>query len=308
MRTLGLACTLALCACSSGNTIGSGGQGTVQVFIVPEASITNGISAGTGPEDIADGWKVEYTKYLVTVGNFRARSTQTGDAIGDSTVYVLDLRNAPAGGYVISTFGGVAATRFDKVGEDMPAAKAGAKGLAPTSDADVAMMIAKGYALYFEGTMTNDAGKSCSPTKPTECVEAKTIHFKWGFAMGTSFDDCASAQGDTGFAVPSGGAVQVKPTIHGDHWFFSDITQGAEVTVRYAQFIADSDLDHDGETTLDELAKVKSADVFPSAKYKLSGTVGGAPIATAFDFVKAQARTIHDFQGDGDCPTRSILQ
>jgi hypothetical protein len=308
LRILGLSCAIALLGCGSGSPISGTGTGRVQVFVVPESTITEGISAGTGLEDIADGWRVEYSKFLVTVGNFRATSTQAGTTIGDPSLYVLDLRNAPAGGYVFATFEGVSAVRFDKVGEDMPAAKPGVRGIAPTSDADVAMMVAKGYALYFEGTITSDTGKSCTPGKPTECVDAKSIRFKWGFAMGTSFDDCGSAQGDTGFAIPAGGAAQVKPTIHGDHWFFSDITQGAEVTTRYAQYVADCDLDHDGETTLEELSKVKSADVFPAAKYKLSGTVGGAPIPTALDFVKAQARTIHDFQGDGECPTRAILQ
>jgi hypothetical protein len=308
LRNILFSCAIAMAGCSSGSPISGNGTGRVQVFIVPESTITDGISPGGGAEEIADGWKVEYSKFLVTVGNFRASSTESGDSIGDPSVYVLDLRNAPAGGYVFADFGSAPAVRFDKVGEDMPAAKAGVRGIAPTSDADVAMMVAKGYALYFEGTITNDSGKSCNPTKPAECVDARSITFKWGFAMGTSFYDCGSAQGDTGFAVPKGGAVQVKPTIHGDHWFFSDISQGAEVTTRYAQYVADSDLDHDGETTLEELGKVKSADVFPAAKYKLSGTVGGAPIATALDFVKAQARTIHDFQGDGECPTRAILE
>jgi hypothetical protein len=294
---------LALLACSSS----SGGKGNVQVFIDPEASITEGVAAGDGDENMRDGWSVTYTRFLVTVGNFRARSSSTGHSVRDATIYVLDLKKAPPGGYVTFSARDLDAERYDKVGQDMPAAAPGARALPPTTDADVRLMIDKGYSIYVEGSLSKADGQSCVPGKPMDCVPAKTISFKWGFAMATSFDDC-EAQGVPGFAIPAGGTTQVKPTIHGDHWFFVDMTEGAEVTKRYAQYIADSDLDRDGETTLDELSRVRAADVFPSDKYRLSGAVGGVPIATALDYVKGQARTIHDFQGDGECPTRAILK
>ena len=38
----------------------------------------------------------------------------------------------------------------------------------------------------------------------------------------------------------------------------------------------------------------------------LAGALDG-PIETAYDFVLAQARTLGDFQGDGECPTRKAL-
>ncbi len=294
--------------CSGDDSNGTSSRGNVQVFVVAEETILSGLEPGTGGENISDGWKVEYSKFIVTIGNFRARSTITGKEIVDPTVYVLDLKTAPAAGYTTLDRRDVDAVRFDKVGEDMPPATAGAKRLGALSDVDLKMMIDNGYSLYFEGKMSKADGRSCTPGKPTECVDAKEVSFKWGFAMGTSFDDCASAQGDTGFVVPVGGTVQVKPTIHGDHWFFSDLTEGAEVTKRLAQYIADSDLNHDGETTLDELKTVKAADAFPTDEYKLSGCVGGAPITTAYEYVKCQARTLHDFQGDGECPTRAVLK
>ena len=37
------------------------------------------------------------------------------------------------------------------------------------------------------------------------------------------------------------------------------------------------------------------------------GSIDG-PIATAWDYVRSQARTIHDFQGDGECATRTVLK
>jgi hypothetical protein len=165
-------------------------------------------------------------------------------------------------------------------------------------------MIQNAYSIYFEGSIESPDGESCPPGGGA-CVPAPKVTFRWGLSAGTSYDDCATEDGFTGFAVPAGGAVQVKPTIHGDHWFFSNITAGAELTKRYAQYIADSDLDADGETTLDELKTVGAADVFPTSKYNLSGA---GSILTAYDYVIAQARTLGDFQGDGECPTRKPLQ
>ena len=106
-------------------------QGNAQVFVVPEASITDGLEPGDGGEQIKDGWRVEYTKFLITIGNFRARSTATGKELRDPTVWVLDLKSAPTSGYVTARFDEIDAVRFDKVGQDMPAAAPGAKALPP---------------------------------------------------------------------------------------------------------------------------------------------------------------------------------
>src|SRR5262245_24341904 len=80
---------------------GGGGAGSVQVFVVPEDTITNGLDPGTELENVQDGWAIRYTKYLSVWGNFRAKRSDTGDAIGDSTMYVLDLKNAPESGYLV---------------------------------------------------------------------------------------------------------------------------------------------------------------------------------------------------------------
>lgn len=300
-----LAIVMAVAAASAGSigcSDSAGETGTAQIFVEPEDSIPEGLEPGSGEENIQDGWAVRYDRFLVVIGNIRASRSGGDERLGSSDVFALDLKNAPAGGYVIATFEDAAAVRYDRFGFDLQNAKAGVKTLAPTADADVTMLVDNGWSLYIEGALTKADGESCAPGGDT-CQPATEVAFKWGFAAGTSFDDCATEDGLTGFAVPSGGTAQVKPTIHGDHWFFSNITSGAEITQRYAQYIADSDLDHDGETTLDEMKQVKAADVFPSPKYNLSGQ----SISTAYDYVLTQARTLGDFQGDGECPTRAAL-
>lgn len=291
-----------LFGCSDGT---EGATGTLQVFVEPEDSIPEGLVPGDGPEDIQDGWSVTYDRFLVTIGNVRATRTETGATLSDPTVRVLDLQHAPAGGYVITELTDVAAARWDRFGFDLAHARAGLGTLPPTTQADVDFMIQGGYSLYFEGSIEKTDGQSCKPGDPTDCAPATKVSFRWGLAAGTAFDDCATEDGIVGFAVPEGGAVQVKPTIHGDHWFFDNITAGAELTKRYAQYVADCDLDRDGETTLDELRAVQAADVFPADTYDLGGA--GVPIQTAYDYVMAQARTLGDYQGDGECPTRTPL-
>lgn len=291
---------------------GCGGEqaqatGRVQVFVEPEDSIPLGLEPGTGGENIQDGWTVEYESFLIGIGNVRAsQSGKSSATLSEPTTYVVDMLNVPAGGFVIATFDDVEATRWDRVGFDIVNATEATQKATGLSDADYNRMVAGNASLFVKGKMTKPDGQSCRPTDPADCVARTEVTFTWQLRAGTSFDDCASEEGESGFSVPTGGTVQVKPTIHGDHWFFTNITQGAELTERKAQWIADADLDRDGETTLDELRNVNAADLFTQANgYNVSGAI--IPVNTAFDYLEAQARTLGDYQGDGECPTRSIL-
>lgn len=292
---------LGLTACGIGT-----GTGTVQVLAVPEETIPEGIQPGTGAENIVDGWTISYSKFIVVIGNFRAsRSADPSAKLSHPDVLVVDLKQVPAGGLVLASLKDVAAVRWDKVGYNLENATSSAKKAEGVSQADYDEMVKNGWSLRIVGQLTKSDGQSCKPGVPTDCVTAKTISFDWGVKGGTSFDDCAPPQGDAGFSVPTGGTIQVKPTIHGDHWFFTNITQGAEITKRRAQWIANCDLDRDGKVTIDELKQVKAADVFPAADYNLSGAL--IPINTAYDYLEAQVRTLGDYEGEGECPTRKPL-
>ena len=264
--------------------------GDVQVFVEPEDSIPEGLAAGEDDENIRDGWSVAYEKFLIVVGDVRASRQGSDETLEEPAIWIVDLRNAPPGGYVVASFEDVAAVRWDRFGFDLPNAKPDTAALSPTAEADADLLRQGGFSVYVEGRISK---------------EDREVRFAWGFPAGTSYDDCATEEGVPGFAVPAGGTAQVKPTIHGDHWFFTNITAGVEVTERRAQYVADADLDGDGETTLDELRATNASEVFPSPAYNLSGALGG-PIETAYDFVLAQSRTLGDFQGDGECPTRRI--
>jgi hypothetical protein len=301
---------MALTGCDSGggSTLGTG---TVQVFMAPEDTIPEGLAAGTGEEEVVDGWTVKYTKFVLVVGDFHAlRTAATSDVLRKDGHWIIDLRNLPDGHLVMAEFTDATATRYDKVGYSLPQATSSATKAEGTFQSDYDALVNAGNSIRIAGELTKEGGQSCDPKNPTVCVPAARVTFDWALNAATSFDDCANQDGDAGFAVPKGGTVVVKPTVHGDHWFFTNITQGAELTERRAQWIADCDLDHDGKTRLDELKQVKSSDVFKPPTYNLSGALTGAgqPISTAYDYLLAQARTLGDYNGEGECPTREILE
>ncbi len=283
------------------------GTGRVFVFLEAEDTIPLGLQAGTGDDQIADGWTVSYDKFLIGFGDFRAQqSADPAALIAEPKLYVVDMKALPEGGLLFADFPKVAATRWDLVGFSLVGgASPGIAKADGTSDEDFARMQAGNYSLYLEATLTKPDGQSCRPGAPSDCVARTSQKIRWGVAAATAFDDCAPESGQLGFAVPSGGTVQIKPTIHGDHWFFTNLTQGAEITERRAQWILDSDLDRDGETTIDELKATKAADVFPSATYNLTGGID--PVNFAYDYLVVQARTLGDYQGQGECPTRTKL-
>ena len=285
----------------------TGSTGSLQVFIEAEDTIPEGLDPGDGDENVIDGWTVRYTKFLITLGDFTASRSNAGDAsLEDPARYVVDLMHLPPGGFILTEFDDVAAVRWDRVGYSMPGADDSAEAADGTSAADRDFMVAGGLSIHVEGEISKPGGQACPLGDQTSCTPAPAVRFNWSLAAGTSFADCAGPDGVAGFAVPSGGTAQIKPTIHGDHWFFTNITQGAEITQRRAQWIADADADLDGETTLDELRAAPAAKLFPAELgYNLSGAL--IPIVTAFDYLEAQVRTLGDFQGEGECPTRSIL-
>ncbi len=288
---LGLSMVFAGAACGSDDE-----TGTAQIFVVPEDTIPDGLDPGTELENIHDGWTIRYDRYLVAVGNFRAKRSDTGESLSDPTLFVLDLKNAPTNGYVVKEFQNVAAVRWDKFGFDIPNAKTGASTLPPTAQADVDFMITNGYSVYYEGSGEKDTTK---------------ITFKFGFAAGTSFDDCATPPPNElpGFAVPSGGTVPVKPTLHGDHQYFSNVTQGVEITERLAQWLMTCDADMNKDLTIAELKACDAATALPTPPYDLTSVKDqdGDMKITVYDYVNKQMRTFGDYEGDGECPTRAPL-
>ncbi|HSI05029.1 MAG TPA: hypothetical protein VLC93_11145, partial [Myxococcota bacterium] len=214
---------LAACGDEGG---GGGGSGSVQAFVVAEETIPEGLTPGDGLENIQDGWTVTYDSFLAVIGNFRAARQGSGDQRISNDVYIVDMKSLPTNGFTIAEFDDIEAARWDRVGFDMPRAAADTPCAPSVSADDCDFMRTHHFSVYFAATLTKPDGESCLRAAgggTSDCVAAPEISFVFGLSSGTSYDDCSDEDDVPGFAVPSGGTVQVKPTIHGDHWFFDNI-------------------------------------------------------------------------------------
>ena len=256
-----------------------------------------GLTPGDGDENVVDGWTITYDRWLVAIGGFAAsRSDAPGAALSAPDTYILDLKNAPTTGYVITEWKDAEATRWDKFGFSIPNATASAKPLAPTSQVDATFMSQNGYSVYFEGAAEKGTDR---------------ITFKWGFRAGTAFADCATrierrASRSRRAAPSSSSPRSTAITI------FTNITEGAEITERRAEWMKVCDADVNGDLTLVELAACDAAIALPQAPtgpYDLAGDEDQDADGklTVYDYVASQMRTLGDFQGDGECPTRTKL-
>ena len=307
--------TMALVACGDddgpGTDAGLGSDGSVggadlSVLLEAEESITEGLDPGTADESILDGWTVRFDKYLVAIGDVDlAFATDETRGAEDGTVWVVDLAQVPATGLPLWSFDGLAAGRWE-VFYATPGAGDGAMRHESVSEADFAEMERDDLTYLIEGVITKADGESCPPPDG-ECSANAEVRFRFGVPAETLFGPCEPEEGVTGVAVPESGTATMALTIHGDHLFFNGFPEGEEGGVmRLAQWLADADLDLDGEVTEEELKSIAPADLAElDGRYELGGSPI-TPLEDMWDYVIAQLKTQGHFQGEGECPFDGI--
>lgn len=278
--------------------------GNVEVFLEPEDNIAIGMTGGTGAGEISDGWSITYEAFVVAFGGVEAgRSEDSGATLRDDTVHLVDFKNTPASGLTVFRFDNILATRWDRFSYTMPVATASARVAPGVAASDAQRMVDQGLSARIVGTARKTGGQSCPNGNAAACVPRDEVHFTFELRTPQRYADCAPEEGDSGFAVPAGGTALLKPTFHGDHWFLS--SHATHNNALYAQWIADCDLNGDGNVDVEELRNVPAQNVFPSPRYNLSGFPGA--ITTAADYLEVGLRTMGHFQGEGECPTRTAL-
>jgi hypothetical protein len=266
----------------SNNSMSSAGDGFTNVnLLVASGQGAAGILPGKAAPDIVDGWLVNYEKVLITIGEVQASRDEVV-AIGDNSHFV-DLMRVGARGTKVSATELIAG---EYTGLEFAILPPSPKSLlTEVTQTDHDMMLKNGYSIYIEGVMTSESGQSCNPEDPSACVPAPKISFKWGLTTAARFTDCL------GFIAPAEDEPQVVLTLPMDHWLFTSFAAEAEDAPRRAQWIADADLDGDGETTLEELQAVAATDLFrPDLGYDLDAAA--STVTTARDFLEAQVRTM----------------
>ena len=327
MRHVGWILWLALAAgCDGGGADRDGGRedgapgtlGDLTVVLEAEETITGGIEAGMTGEAIQDGWDVGFEDYVVVIGGIHINlSTDSTVTAEDARFFAVDLVDVPAAGLPLWSLDGLRTGRWE-FNYAISGASTGASRHESVPTALFEEMMAQDWTYLIVGTMTHPSGQSCPPSSLVmagaaapngntnaggdACYDNGSITFRFGIQAATRFGPC-EIDGVPGFAITEGSGTSVAATIHGDHVFFNGFPESDEGGVmRLAQWLADCDLNLDGEVTRQELEMIAPGDLPEiDARFQLGGSPI-TPLAHMWDYVTAQVKTQGHFQGEGECP------
>jgi len=290
------------------------GVGDVTLLVEPERTITDGIEAGSDLEHIQDGWNVTFSKYVMTLGPVELRALGDATDSSDNRRWALDLVRLPSQGEPVWTLSDLEPGRWDLY---FGTQAADVERHESVREADFDHLVDAGATHFIEATLAQEDGRSCPPeslAEPPEtadavgensggdaCYAAPSVQLSLTVTAEVTYGPC-SIDGLPGIAVVAGDTVTAAVSVHGDHLFFGGFPEGAEGEVRrYAQWLADCDLDLDGVVTEGELERIAPADL---SEFDERFPLGGSPIRPVenlLDYVKSQLSTQGHFQGEGEC-------
>lgn len=274
---------------SNDDPTSSGGSGTEKFTTWGEDYIETGIpSDPDGQSGFVNGWSLHYDKFLV---NFHAITIADHDGnVGAKMEGSRFVDNTKPGRKDLVSFDGVDAKAWEKVSYQIKPALADAVVVAG-DPADLAMMAQNGYSIYVEGSATTG-------------TVTKTFH--WGFTTATQYNECHHEEGGKdmeGVVVTNGGTDTSELTTHGDHFYYDRLQASPDPAVKTRLRFdlvakADDDGNGDGEVTLEEL-DAEPIDVNTYDPSGFSATKIG-------EFIRALARTVGHFRGEGECTISAI--
>lgn len=279
--------TLALGACGES----SRPMGDVTFAIQAEDTIAEGLAAGTGDEDIVDGWSVSFDRYVAAFGEIHLHPASGGTDFVVQPQLVIDLTGVPETGHVLR-MGALPEGRYS-FEYTMPVAEAEMTRDASVSQADFDRMVAEGCSYLIVGSATNGA---------------RTIDFDLCLDAEAAYE-CSSTEGMEGIVV-SAGSTTTFLTVHGDHLFFNGFVAGDEGTVmRRGGWLAlvDDATGADGTVTTADL-ETTPISILPTTEYALTGapTVEGAPVTNMALYARAQLSTQGHLNGEGECLANGV--
>lgn len=281
-----LACVTAL-GCGDDVSTGSG-SGNLNVILEAEESIPEGIRAGTGPENINDGYSVEFSKYIISLGI--VQMDQLGDnAQASEAVAVADYTALPITGLELTRFEDIPTGQYSEFGFQTPPPTEDSLRHQSVSEEDFDEMLRNGWSYLIEGRLLDEGG-------------ALVRNFRIEADVPSVYTACAVEDLPQGVNVQADSDVTI--TIHGDHLVFNGFPEEEGRVNRQAKWLADiEDIDQDGILTrADFEAATDIGALFPSppqGDYELTG--GPLPILNAWDFIRAQLGTQGHILGEGEC-------
>lgn len=304
---------LFLITCGCGNSA-AGGSAALSIVVEPEATITNGIAAGTGDDDMQDGWQATFDTYIAAIGNVDLQlATDPEITATDKGVYAVDLKTAPAGGLELWKLEDLSEGRYEFSYRLSSASRT--QRDESVSASDFSRMVEEDLTYLIKGKIMKENGVSCPPRAFSavqnraavgqsdagdDCYANATITFDIGVNAETTYGPC-EIDGLSGVVLSSDKTQTATITLHGDHLFFNGFPEGGEGGVtRTAQWLADADLNVDGVVTKEELFALAPADLPALAGVQLGGTPL-SPLDSLWTYVTAQLKTQGHYQGEGEC-------
>jgi len=288
--------------------------GEVSLLLEPEAAIIDGIPAGPGAEELQDGWSVTFSKYIMSLGPVELRSRSGEARAFDSARWAVDLRRLPARGSALWEISGLEEGRWDV---HFATEASGYERHDTVSVSDFEALVAGGLTHIVSGTLEHPSGVSCPPASvkaipsgaepvgqnaaSDDCYARSRLTFSIQLRAEVTYGPC-SIDGLPGVAAVAEQLATAAISMHGDHLFFGGFPEGSEGEVRrYAQWLADSDLNLDGSVTGAELEQIQPAML---AEFDERFPLGGSPlrpIDNLLTYVASQLSTQGHFAGEGEC-------
>lgn len=237
------------------------------------------IETGIPADKFEDGWSVKFSRFLVVL-----RDTAIADTTG-----AVGAQQPGAKAFDLVKKGPVEVFAAAAPGKAWDVVR---YAIAPDSNADATNIEGSDLALLKSRTASLIAigtGTKAGVTKS----------FEWSFTSNTLYDACERAGGGgKGITLVPGKEVMVQLTVHGDHFFYDQLSGDAKL--RFDP-IANADANNDNKVTLDELATVQLT-ALPQGQY---GTTGAANIRNLREFITQNMRTVGHFEGEGECTPKS---
>ena len=204
--------------------------GSVGCEPVAEGEVRVTLSGGDGtqrgyPDHLfQDGWSVQFTKYLVSVGDF----TLTSAAGEKRTAAGQVLVDVQKGDMPLAHLEGLAAGRWSVGFRVSPPGADTALPEGGVSPEDLERMRAKGYSYWVEGIATK--------------ANVGVYTFRMGFPVNARMVDCVNGvDGTLGIVVPENSVAQTELTIHAEHMFYDRLGTHRGVLLRFDALAATAD-------------------------------------------------------------------
>ena len=281
---------VAACAIAGCGGDGRSGDGNLSVLLEAEETIVDGIQAGTGDENILDGFDIEFSRYIATVGLVAMNQGNGSNAQTSTVVAVADFTSLGTPPPELTSFSGIPTGQYTEFGFETPAADSAVVNVNSVESSDVDAMIANGWSYIVEGTITRIS-------------DSASKEFRIEADVPAIYTNCALEGQEPGANVSRSSSATV--TLHGDHIFFNGFPEEEGNVQRLAQWLWDiEDVNDDGVLSRPDFeAATDVGSLFPTPPEGVYELTGGpvSSIENAWDFVRAQLATQGHLNGEGEC-------